>query len=229
MAITKITSSVVAINAISGTLIADNAITAVHIAQNAVTQTQIAAGALSDALAANSITAAMIPNATNLTLGTVTAALTGNASGTAATVTGAAQSAITSLGTLTTLTVDDITINGSTISDGGDLDFDVGGNFIIDADGGGMYFKDGGTLIGSLANSSSDFVIANEVNDKDIIFRSDDGSGGYYCTFACAYLNRKRGRYNDSHGNSDLWGDDHSNHDHVCSTCITGILEGNGD
>ena len=62
MALTKVTSNVIATNAISGTLIADNAITAVHIAQNAITQTQIAAGALSDALAANSITAAMIPN-----------------------------------------------------------------------------------------------------------------------------------------------------------------------
>ena len=41
MALTKITSSLVAINAIQGTLIADNAITAVHIAQNAVTALQI--------------------------------------------------------------------------------------------------------------------------------------------------------------------------------------------
>ena len=62
MALTKITSNVIATNAISGTLIADNAITAAHIAENAITQTQIAAAALSDALAANSITAAMIPN-----------------------------------------------------------------------------------------------------------------------------------------------------------------------
>ena len=37
--------------------------------------------------------------------------VTGNVSGTAATVTTAAQSAITSLGTLTTLTVDDITLS----------------------------------------------------------------------------------------------------------------------
>jgi hypothetical protein len=58
-----------------------------------------------------------------ITATTVTAALTGNVtgnvSGSAATVTGAAQSAITSLGTLTTLTVDDITINGNTISSAG--------------------------------------------------------------------------------------------------------------
>ena len=48
--------------------------------------------------------------------GPLTGDVTGNVSGSAATVTGAAQSAITSLGTLTTLTVDDITINGATIS-----------------------------------------------------------------------------------------------------------------
>ena len=46
---------------------------------------------------------------------TITANVTGNVSGTAATVTGAAQSSITSLGTLTTLSVDDIIINASTI------------------------------------------------------------------------------------------------------------------
>ena len=48
--------------------------------------------------------------------GNVTGALTGNASGTAATVTGAAQTNITSLGTLTALTVDDVAINGKVIT-----------------------------------------------------------------------------------------------------------------
>lgn len=46
----------------------------------------------------------------------LTGNVTGNCSGTAATVTGAAQASITSLGTLTTLTVDNITINGSSIT-----------------------------------------------------------------------------------------------------------------
>jgi hypothetical protein len=54
--------------------------------------------------------------------GNLTGNVTGNASGTAATVTGAAQSNITSLGTLTTLTVDDVIINGSTIGHTGDTD-----------------------------------------------------------------------------------------------------------
>ncbi len=49
---------------------------------------------------------------------------------------------ITSLGTLTTLTVDDITINGSTISDSGDFTIDVGGDIEINADGGQIHIKD---------------------------------------------------------------------------------------
>ena len=55
-------------------------------------------------------------------VGTLTGNVTGNASGTAATVTGAAQSNITSLGTLTTLTVDNIITNGTTIGHTSDTD-----------------------------------------------------------------------------------------------------------
>jgi hypothetical protein len=54
--------------------------------------------------------------------GPLTGNVTGNASGTAATVTTAAQSNITSLGTLTTLTVDNVIINGATIGHTGDTD-----------------------------------------------------------------------------------------------------------
>ena len=54
--------------------------------------------------------------------GPLTGDVTGNVSGTAATVTGAAQSSITSLGTLTTLTVDNVIINGTTIGHTGDTD-----------------------------------------------------------------------------------------------------------
>ncbi len=54
--------------------------------------------------------------------GNLTGNVTGNTSGTAATVTGAAQSNITSLGTLTTLTVDNVIINGTTIGHTSDTD-----------------------------------------------------------------------------------------------------------
>ncbi len=91
--------------------------------------------------------------------GPLTGDVTGNVSGTAATVTTAAQSNITSLGTLTTLTVDDITINGSTISDSGDFTVDGGADIILDADGGNIFFKDGGTTFGSATNTSGNLII----------------------------------------------------------------------
>ncbi len=108
-------------------------------------------------------------NVTNVAASTAT---------TAATVTTAAQPNITSLGTLTTLTVDDITINGSTISDGGDLTVDVGGAITLDADSGYIDFADGGTTIGRIENSSSDFKFEARVQDKDILFVGNDGGSG---------------------------------------------------
>ena len=57
-------------------------------------------------------------NTLDFTVGT----LNQDTTGTAATVTGAAQTNITSLGTLTTLTVDSVIINGSTIGHTGDTD-----------------------------------------------------------------------------------------------------------
>jgi len=54
--------------------------------------------------------------------GPLTGNVTGNASGTALTVTQAAQTAITTVGTLTTLTVDTVIINGSTIGHTDDTD-----------------------------------------------------------------------------------------------------------
>ena len=91
------------------------------------------------------------------------------------TLTTAAQTNITSLGTLTTLTVDDITINGSTISDSGDFTIDGGGDIIIDADGADVIFKDDGTEFGRITNSSTDFVIQTAVSDKDFVIKGNDG------------------------------------------------------
>jgi len=88
----------------------------------------------------------------------------------------AAQGNITSLGTLTTLTVDDITINDSTISDGGDLTIDVEGDITLDANGADIILKDDGTAFGRFKRDTSDFVIKSETNDKDILFKGVDNS-----------------------------------------------------
>jgi len=68
------------------------------------------------------VDAGVVTGATSITSDVFVGALTGNATGTAATVTGAAQTNITSLGTLTTLTVDNVIINGTTIGHTSDTD-----------------------------------------------------------------------------------------------------------
>ena len=93
----------------------------------------------------------------------------------------AAQPNVTSLGTLTSLTVDDITIDSSTISDASDLTIDVGGDIILDADGGDIRFKDGGTEFLQIFNNSTDAHIYNSVQDKDILIQGNDGGSTAYC------------------------------------------------
>jgi hypothetical protein len=90
----------------------------------------------------------------------------------------AAQTNITSLGTLTTLTVDDITIDGSTISDSGDLTFDLGGDMMIDVAGGDVRFKGSTshptTTVGIMSFDSNDWVFKNNRTNYDIVFKGDD-------------------------------------------------------
>ena len=73
------------------------------------------------------------------------------------------------------LTVDDITIDGSTISDSGDITIDSGANITLDADGGAIGLNDGGTHYASFENSSNSLYIETKVSDKDIILRGNDG------------------------------------------------------
>ena len=109
--------------------------------------------------------------------GNITGNVTGNASGTALTVTQAAQSSITSLGTLTTLTVDNVIINGTTIGHTSDTDlltltsanlavagdlevsgelqiadigFTDGDNAMTIADGGGVTFAQNAVFSGTI-------------------------------------------------------------------------------
>ena len=87
----------------------------------------------------------------------------------------AAQPTITSLGTLTTLTVDDITINGSTISDSSDLILDVAGDIIFNADGGDWKFQDGAAGIIEIQNDGSgNAVLITTTADKDMRFLGND-------------------------------------------------------
>ena len=80
-----------------------------------------------------------------------------------------------SISIIGSLVVDDITIDGSTISDSGDLTLDIGGDLVIDVDGTDIILKDGGTSFGRFKRDSSDFIIKSEINNEDIILRGQDG------------------------------------------------------
>ena len=90
--------------------------------------------------------------------GALTGNVTGNASGTAATVTGAAQTAITSVGTLTALQVDNLNINGNTISSTAGTDLLItplsGQQIVLD----GTIVIDAGVVTGATSITSTAFV-----------------------------------------------------------------------
>ena len=73
------------------------------------------------------------------------------------------------------VTVDTMTLDAATLTATGDLNFNVAGNMILDADGGNIFFNDDNTTFGKIQNSSSDFVIESSVQDKDLIFKGNDG------------------------------------------------------
>jgi hypothetical protein len=105
MAITKVTTDLITALAVTAPKLAANAVTTDKLADNAVTAAKIAAGALGDQVAGITSSA----SATTIA-GTLTS--TGTITGTLAT---AAQTAVTSVGTLTGLTVtSNATINGLT-------------------------------------------------------------------------------------------------------------------
>ncbi|OUV80559.1 MAG: hypothetical protein CBC91_02980 [Rickettsiales bacterium TMED131] len=58
----------------------------------------------------------------------------------------------------------------------GDITLDSPSNIILDADGGGFEFKDGGTQILGITNSSGDVIIGPVVDAKDLIFQQRDGT-----------------------------------------------------
>ena len=107
--------------------------------------------------------------------GNITGNVTGNASGTAATVTGAAQTNITSLGTLTALTVDNMAFDANTLTSTGTFIIDSDTDITLDADGGDIRFKDGGTTISTITNSSNSLQIKVDQQDADFIIKGDDG------------------------------------------------------
>ena len=75
--------------------------------------------------------------------------------------------------------VDNITIDGSTITSSGSLTLDLVGNLTIDVDGTVVSLSDGGVNFGQLFNTGSgNFNIYAPTSNKDMIFRGNDGGSG---------------------------------------------------
>jgi len=73
-----------------------------------------------------------------------------------------------------------VVISGSSaalpsVSTFGDFTIDAGGDIILDADGTDVLLKDNGTEFGRFKIASSDFVIKSAINNKDILFKGQDG------------------------------------------------------
>ncbi len=61
------------------------------------------------------------------------------------------------------------------VSTAADFTIDAGGDIILDADGTDIKLKDNGTEFGSFKIASSDFIIKSAINNKDILFKGQDG------------------------------------------------------
>jgi hypothetical protein len=113
-------------------------------------------------------------NGSNLIIksGATTAITFANAAATFASTVGVTGAVTANAGVV----VDNITIDGTEIDlSSGSLTIDVASDIFLDADGGTIRFKDGGTTIADFTNDSSDLLIQAKVQDKDIKFVGDDG------------------------------------------------------
>jgi hypothetical protein len=95
------------------------------------------------------------------------------------TLDGSAAGAATFNGAVTAdagVSIDNITIDGTEIDlSSGNLTLDSAGHIVLDADGGELQFKDGGTAIGTIYNSSSNLAIYSAGSDNDLLLQGNDG------------------------------------------------------
>ena len=57
----------------------------------------------------------------------------------------------------------------------GSFTLDSASDIVLDADGGAIFFKDGGTEIGRLFNSASDLILKSAISDQDLKLQGNDG------------------------------------------------------
>ena len=86
-----------------------------------------------------------------------------------------AVTAVTSLQSDGGVTVDEMTLDGDTLTATDDFIINAVGDITLDADGDEVIFKDGGTNVGHVSMDSDNLTIKSLVSDKDVIFQGNDG------------------------------------------------------
>ena len=86
--------------------------------------------------------------------------------------------------------------NSYIVNDTGDLYIDTAGDLYFDSAGNETRFLFGGTQVGLVRNSSSDFVIQSSVSNKDIIFNGNMG-GSVSTAFTLDMSNNGRAIFNE--------------------------------
>ena len=169
----------------------DASITAAELAANSVDSSELVDGSIDTShISADAVTGAKIAddaiNSEHYTDGSIDTAHIGDDQVTAAKIVDniALPGNITTTGTLAPtgvltanagVVVDNITIDGTEIDlSSGDLTIDVAGDINLDADGGDITFKDGGTSVGKL-DLTGGFAIKSEASDADFFIKGNDG------------------------------------------------------
>jgi hypothetical protein len=178
MAIQKITADVIANSAVTADSLADTTITAaklhttLDLTGKTVTVATASAGDNDTTVASTAFVSTAIANladsapSTLDTLNELAAAL-GDDANFSTTVTNSIATKLPLAGG---------TMTGN-IAHASDFTLDVGGDINLDADGGEIFLKDGGTTFGELSISGGqDFVIQSSIADKDILFVGTDGA-----------------------------------------------------
>ena len=84
---------------------------------------------------------------------------------------------VTGLVAADSLTVDNFTLDGTTLAlSSGDMTLDAAGDIILDADGGDFKFRDGGAGFFTISNSSLDAVLTVGQQNEDFIVKGYDGA-----------------------------------------------------
>ena len=166
MALTKITQTLVETGAIGSSQIASGAIGAAHLTN--ITTNHITEGN-SNQFFTTARARSSLSGSTGVTYNSSSGAISiGQSVGTSDNVTFGSISG-------TSLSIDTLSMNGSSIGSSGNMTLDSANSLILDADGGDVMLKDNSVWFGNFNHNGNNLAIDAKIQDGDIVFRGNDG------------------------------------------------------